>query len=610
MRVLQNCWYGLFCSLLLICLASTATAQEPTRAEKKAVRTIASTIDRVGRQFRNRKYESSIEYYNRAQAMVKELSGSASPELMALIKPEHERLKKAYGVLKGKDLKVDEVEPLPEAMAAGGDAVSFKSVVAPLIVAKCGRCHVRGNRGQFSAATYASLMDSGHVDPGKPGVSRLIEVIEDGDMPPGGSLLDEELANLKLWIKQGAKTDAGAADNLATLSGEMAPAPRLEVKVATGNETVSFSRDVAPLLVDNCSGCHVDVQNNARGNLNMTTFRQLLRGGDAGPMVKPGDGASSLLVKKLLGTGGGLRMPQGRAALKSDAIKTITTWIDEGATFDGGEATVAVRTLAARAVADSLSHEELSGERKRASARRWKTVMSGVDAVTAETDDLLVVSTYDQEQVDAIADSIQKLIPKIKAVLKGDKQAPLVKGKLTLFVFERRYDFNEFGVMIEGREIPRQLKSRWGFDTVNAYVAMLMTRDETIPSRETKMTRDVAATYVASLAPQVPRWFSDGMGYYIAARVMKGSDEVESWDSAAQAAFRGMTKPDDFIANRMTEDQAGLVAYLFVQRLRSSNQTQFNRLVGLLQKDQPFPKSFQQVYSVTPAEYLGVKRRR
>ena len=187
--------------------------------------------------------------------------------------------------------------------------VSFQNNVAPILVAHCGRCHVRGRRGQFSAATFTSLMNSGHVDPGKPKVSRLIEVIEDGDMPPGGSLLPKELEVLKQWIAQGAKTDADQNANLATLAQNAAAEPaapeeanKLTVNAPKGTDTVSFANDIAPVLIENCAGCHVDVRRNARGGLNMTNFQQILAGGDSGPILQPGAGAKSLLIKKLRGT--------------------------------------------------------------------------------------------------------------------------------------------------------------------------------------------------------------------------------------------------------------------------------------------------------------------
>jgi mono/diheme cytochrome c family protein len=602
-----------FIAFVMIATSCSAIAQDLTGKERRSVKSIASAIDRAGRQYKSKKFESSAEYFHRALALLTEASTNASPAMLDALKPEHARLAKAQELLTEQGLDAAQVPALPEPMKAGDeDAVSFRNNVVPIITAKCGRCHVQGNRGRFSAATFDSLMDSGHVDAGMPDVSRLIEVIEDGDMPPGGSLLDAELETLKTWIKQGAKADVAGDQNIGRIAGgavEPNDTPALKVTMATGKETISFANDIAPVLVENCSGCHVDVRNNASGGLNMTNFAQLLRGGDAGAMFTPGKGLESLLVKKLLGTGGGNRMPQGRGPLSEETIQKFTVWINEGARFDGGAPTIGVRTVAARAKAASLSHEELTTERKKLTASKWKMVMSDIAYNSSETDDLFVVSSYDQERVDSIAETAQGLMPKIKAVLETDKSAPLVKGKVTLYVFERRYDFNEFGVMIEGGEIPKSFNNRWGFDTINAYVAMLMTRNIDVESREVDLGREISATYVASMAPDVPRWFANGMGYWVASRVFKRSDAVDEWETQAETAAEQMDKPDDFLAGRLRSDLEGLVGYYFVKRLKSANAGQFNRLLEELKSDKPFAQSFQGVYGMSPAEYVGVKKK-
>ena len=64
----------------------------------------------------------------------------------------------------------------------------------------------------------------------------------------------------------------------------------------------ALPRDVAPLLVENCNGCHIDAMQ-TRGGLRMDTFAQILRGGDSGEIVLPGRSADSLLIKKLKGDG-------------------------------------------------------------------------------------------------------------------------------------------------------------------------------------------------------------------------------------------------------------------------------------------------------------------
>ena len=601
---------------------NSCNAQEVTRKEKSAIRSIQSNIERATRLYQTGKFELSGKSIDKATRLFGELVDDASPELIELLKPEHTRLSQAFDLLGKQGVTVQAIPPLGEPMAdgegAGGEgadgAVSFQNNVAPIIVAKCGRCHVRGRRGQFSAATFVSLMDSGHVAPGKPKVSRLIEVIEDGDMPPGGSLTDEELQTLKQWIAQGAKTDAGEAENLTTLAQNAAadPAPAekktLEVKKPTGKETVSFVNDVAPVLIENCSGCHVDVARNARGGLEMTNFRQMLAGGDSGPALQPGAGAKSLLIQKLRGVGDGAQMPQGRPPLDERVIQMISTWIDEGAAFDGTQPTERVRISAAKAKADGMSHEELSVQRKQLATENWQTAMSDIKPNTADFEDLLVISSYDSNRIGEIGEVAQSVIPKIRAAMKVKGDEPLVKGKISLFIFERRYDFTEFGVMIDRRELPRQVKSRWGYNVVDAYVSVLMTPNETPQSLEATLARQLGATYVSSLAPQSPRWFVDGMGYWIASRAVPRAEGVSEWDEEGERLAEQMNKPDDFIRGQLPDDQTALVSFYFVSQLRKKNSGKFSKLLTALENGEDFDAAFMAIYRTTPNKHVGGKK--
>lgn len=610
MQMFSRCLSFAIFAALLVAFSSTGWCQELTRKEKRQVEAIESAINRAGRQYKSENFEACANSFAKAQQLIEEAAADASPALLEALKPEHARLVKAHELLKALGQNVEDVKPLSSEMG-GGDVVSFKTDVVPIITARCGRCHVQGNRGRFSAATFDSLMNSGHVDPGMPDVSRFIEVIEDGDMPPGGSLTDEEVNTLKQWIQQGAKADIARDQNISRIAaGDQPESARLEVEMATGGETVSFANDVAPVLVENCTGCHVDVQNNARGGLNMTTFRQLLRGGDAGPMLTPGSGKDSLLVKKLLGTGGGNRMPQGRAPLSEKTIKMITTWIDEGARFDGVGPTVAVRTVAARAKAESMSHEELSAQRMKLAKEKWRIVMSDDVPTTGENDDFQVLSSYDQERVDGIVGSFQRAESNISKAEELNRMEPLVKGRVTIFVFERRYDFNEFGMMVEGREIPKSYQTRWEYDTINAYVAVLLTRNQEPDDLEAVLTRNMGAVYFASLGTAVPRWFAEGMGYYITKDVLRDNDEVDAWDSEAEAAAEAMERPDDFIAGRIPEDKAGLVAYYFIKRLRARGVKSFEQFLETLKEGRTFDDSFREVYGVSPTEFVGGRANR
>ncbi len=108
------------------------------------------------------------------------------------------------------------------------------------------------------------------------------------------------------------------------------PAPP-QAAVAAG---VSFTRQVAPLLVRSCGGCHVTGR---RGNFQMATYQALIQSG----MVQRGAGNASRLVEVIL-TGD---MPRGGGKVSPEEVGTLISWIDRGAICDG-DPTVGLDLLA------------------------------------------------------------------------------------------------------------------------------------------------------------------------------------------------------------------------------------------------------------------------
>jgi WD40 repeat protein len=99
-------------------------------------------------------------------------------------------------------------------------------------------------------------------------------------------------------------------------------------------QTVSYEKQIAPLLDAYCIDCHGDTD--ADGNFRVDTFANLLVGGESGKAIMAGKSADSLLVKFLEGTSGregkNQFMPPGkRDKLKPEEIALIKQWIDAGA---------------------------------------------------------------------------------------------------------------------------------------------------------------------------------------------------------------------------------------------------------------------------------------
>ena len=101
-----------------------------------------------------------------------------------------------------------------------------------------------------------------------------------------------------------------------------------------GEGTVSYSRDVEPVLAANCRSCHEPGgSGHEASGFSMASYDDLLKGTKFGPMIIPGDAEGSNLVVLMEGRADpSIAMPHGNADPVSDAdIDKIRRWIDQGA---------------------------------------------------------------------------------------------------------------------------------------------------------------------------------------------------------------------------------------------------------------------------------------
>jgi hypothetical protein len=98
---------------------------------------------------------------------------------------------------------------------------------------------------------------------------------------------------------------------------------------------VSFIKEVAPILKENCFACH-DAKKR-KGKLDMTTYEGLRKGGTKDDPIVPGKPEDSLICDLLTATDKS-RMPPREAgdALAKNKIDVISRWIKEGASLDAG----------------------------------------------------------------------------------------------------------------------------------------------------------------------------------------------------------------------------------------------------------------------------------
>jgi len=97
---------------------------------------------------------------------------------------------------------------------------------------------------------------------------------------------------------------------------------------------ISYTQDVYPLIYDYCLNCHSPGgKGYKKSGLDMTTYKSLMKGTKFGPIIKPGDPETSVLVMLLEGrANSALSMPHGiSGGLYKQHITTIRKWVHQGA---------------------------------------------------------------------------------------------------------------------------------------------------------------------------------------------------------------------------------------------------------------------------------------
>jgi hypothetical protein len=510
-------------------------------------------------------------------------------------------------------VKAARPEPTSPAMPPGKPAVrpaagiSFTRQVAPLLVTHCGGCHVTGRKGGFQITSYDGLMKTGVVQRGVGDSSRLVEVIETGDMPRGGGkVTPQDLALLVAWINAGAVFDG--ADPLAALgqaggvpaaaNAGMAPtAATAAVALKPGD--VSFAFEIAPVLLKNCAGCHDDDDPEAR--LSMHTFARFVRGGESGAAFVGGRASDSLLVRKIKGASGieGQRMPIGKPPLASDLIALIEKWIDQGARLDmlGPNATLA--DLAAAGRARSLSHADLRQARFTAAEKLWRRALADETAATATFDDVIVIGNLPESRLDEAAGTVEAAAAGArKQLIEGD--GPLLKGGVACLLFAKAYDYSNFRQAILGEERPKGLTGNAGVSGDVAYGAVIL------PARtDGDSDADLAALAAEQIAAAAftgrgaPAWFAQGAGRTVAAKVAPKAAVVKAWKTEAAESLARLAAPEDFF-----EGHAGPVAQAaigggFVSALAPSP-AKLQAIVAGLDGGAAFDTAFADVFKSPP----------
>jgi len=134
-------------------------------------------------------------------------------------------------------------------------------------------------------------------------------------------------------------------DEVTHFGGSMRRALFLVLLVAAVTSTrsvhaqdkIKFSRDVLPILSDNCFACHGPDANKRQGGLRLDEAQAALKAGESGKLaVVPKDAKASELVKRILSSNPDEVMPppSSRKQLTAGQKELLQRWIEQGANFE------------------------------------------------------------------------------------------------------------------------------------------------------------------------------------------------------------------------------------------------------------------------------------
>jgi hypothetical protein len=376
--------------------------------------------------------------------------------------------------------------------------------------------------------------------------------------------------------------------------------PPQAAPVADARPGVSFTSEIAPLLAQQCTGCHQPDERG--GGLSMQSFASLQTGGRSGPLWEAGKGGDSLLVRKLLGTADGQRMPLDGEPLSPETIGRIEAWIDAGASYDGGDAAESLTDLLADRRLKTVSLDELNRERAELADRNWALAFPNQAATTQDSPHFLVVGESSHEELKAYASELESTLERIQRLIATtEKQSEPEVARATVYVLSQYYELSEFARMIEGRALPRPANEAfWSSAGVDTYLVLRWPSDR--DGAASPLTRGVAGVWLSARGGS-PDWFVDGFADAVALKFTPALPRAKRLARDLTQLSKVPAKSSDFLSGRTPTDVRDAAACSLVQYLMR-DRARFSLLINRVDRDRPFAEALQSVYGLDQAALL------
>ena len=131
--------------------------------------------------------------------------------------------------------------------------------------------------------------------------------------------------------------------------------PSTENPALTPQAVEFFEAQIRPLLAESCYHCHTDDE---KGGLRLDSRERLLKGGESGPAIVPGDPDGSLLIKAVRHAAGAPKMPRSEPKLGDAQINALAAWIKSGAPWPSAVANAKANTSSPKSADKVITAEQ------------------------------------------------------------------------------------------------------------------------------------------------------------------------------------------------------------------------------------------------------------
>jgi Planctomycete cytochrome C len=356
--------------------------------------------------------------------------------------------------------------------------------------------------------------------------------------------VSQKLQKKKAAAKKG--DDAMPKEDMDAAAAAKAAAP--------ADGSLSFKRDIAPILVANCLGCHSGTGRGITvGKLDMSTFDKLMAGGKRGKDIVSGDAEGSMLVKMIKGEETPKMPPNnGQRGFAEEAAVKIETWVKQGATLDAGVASTDPINKYAASLDDlrkselsKLSPDERDKLAEQAGLERWKKATKITPDVTksAKGGHFLLLSNLPKERATKLLQTMETQYTLTNKLLSGPKGPALDPlEKIGIYVFKENVPFVEFVRTNENQEVETGEQARAKLGVESPYIVAVDPAaggEEAASTSARKGARkkkgeepsggperllagvltEQLVAGAANKAGKPPRWVSLGLGAFMASHV-------------------------------------------------------------------------------------------